>query len=150
MSLIERIINNIAPQSASYRDKARARLEQLTMPMWALGRLMDLAVDLAGMTESMSPKVEKRTVVIFAADHGVVQEGVSKYPQDVTRQMVRNFVNGGAAINAISRAVGASVSVVDVGTVGDLTDLVTVGKIFSRKIGAGTSNMALGPAMTRE
>jgi len=111
---------------------------------------MDLAVDLAGITKSLSPTVARRTIVIFAGDHGVVEEGVSKYPQEVTLQMVRNFVNGGAAINAISRAVGAEVKVVDMGTVGDLTDLVRAGKILFRRIRSGTRNMAAGPAMTRE
>lgn len=111
---------------------------------------MDPAVYLAGITESLSPPVTKRMVVVFAADHGVVKEGVSRYPHEVTCQMVRNFVNGGAAINAISRAVGAKVTVVNMGTVDDLDDLVSAGKIFSRRIGAGTRNMVVGPAMTME
>ncbi len=150
MSLLERTIRAILPRDDGYAEKARARLAQLTMPFWALGRLMDLAVELAAMTKSLSPPVSKRSVVIFAADHGVVREGVSKYPQEVTCQMVRNFVNGGAAINAISRAVDATVTVVDMGTVGDLDELALQGKIWSRRIAAGTKNMAVGPAMTKE
>ncbi|MGC9030839.1 MAG: nicotinate-nucleotide--dimethylbenzimidazole phosphoribosyltransferase [Desulfomonilaceae bacterium] len=150
MSVLESVVKGITPQSAAYREKARERLAQLTMPFWALGRLMDLAVDLAGITESVSPPVARRSVVVFAGDHGVVKEGVSKYPREVTCQMVRNFVNGGAGINAISRVVGAKVIVVDMGTAGPLDDLVRDGKIVSRRIGPGTRNMAAGPAMTRE
>jgi nicotinate-nucleotide--dimethylbenzimidazole phosphoribosyltransferase len=68
---------------------------------------MDLAVDLAGMTGSLTPEVDKRVVVIMAGDHGVTEDGVSKYPQEVTVQMVDNFIRGGAGISAISRVVGA-------------------------------------------
>uniref|UniRef100_A0A7C4ETQ9 Nicotinate-nucleotide--dimethylbenzimidazole phosphoribosyltransferase n=1 Tax=Desulfomonile tiedjei TaxID=2358 RepID=A0A7C4ETQ9_9BACT len=150
MTILESVIKAITPQSSAYRDKAHERLAQLTMPFWALGRLMDLAVDLAGMTKSMAPPVARRSVVVFAGDHGVVKEGVSKYPQEVTCQMVRNFVNGGAGINAISRVVGAKVIVVDMGTAAPLDDLVKEGKVLSRRIGPGTKNMAAGPAMTRE
>jgi len=120
------------------------------MPFWALGRLMDLAIDLAGMTASFHPAFEKRMVVIMAGDHGVVAEGVSKYPQEVTCQMVRNFIQGGAGINAISRAVDSRVSVVDMGVAGELSDLVSSGAIISRRIGNGTDNMASGPAMSIE
>ncbi len=150
MNMLESFIKALKPQSSAYREQARNRLGQLTMPFWAMGRLMDLAVDLAGMTESMSPPVARRSVVVFAGDHGVVKEGVSKYPQEVTCQMVRNFVNGGAGINAMSRVVGAKVVVVDMGTAEPLDDLVRGDKILAHRIGPGTKNMAVGPAMTRE
>lgn len=150
MNLLRRTISEIGPQSDHHRRAARKRLEQLTMPFWALGRLMDLAIDLAGMTASLRPPFERRMMVIMAADHGVVAEGVSKYPPEVTCQMVRNFIQGGAGINAISRAVNSRVSVVDMGVAGDLSDLVSSGRILSRRIGNGTNNMASGPAMTTE
>ncbi|MDP2657562.1 MAG: nicotinate-nucleotide--dimethylbenzimidazole phosphoribosyltransferase, partial [Candidatus Deferrimicrobium sp.] len=108
------------------------------------------AEDLAGMTRSLRPPVERKAVVVMAGDHGVAAESVSKFPQEVTRQMVLNFVNGGAGINALSRLAGARVVVVDMGVAGDLGPLAAEGKILSRRIGAGTGNMAVGPAMSRE
>lgn len=146
---LEERLNGIREQDAVWRAKAHQRLEQLTMPHWALGRLMDLAEDLAGMTRSMNPPVTRKTIVTMAGDHGVVAEGVSKYPQVVTLQMVHNFVTGGAGINALARVVGARVVVVDMGTAGDLKELAQSGKIVSRRIGPGTQNIARGPAMSR-
>ncbi|MBI4560267.1 MAG: nicotinate-nucleotide--dimethylbenzimidazole phosphoribosyltransferase [Candidatus Hydrogenedentes bacterium] len=150
MEILEPTIARITPQDAAWRDRATRRLEQLTMPHWALGRLMDLAVDLAGMTWSLQPPVARRAVVVMAADHGVAQEGVSKYPQEVTLQMVRNFAAGGAGINALAGAAGAKVVVVDMGVAGNLKDLVDSGTILCKHIAPGTSSMARGPAMTRE
>ena len=150
MNLLESTIKKITPQDADARTLARARLEQLTMPYWALGRLMDLAEELAGMTGSLKPPVDRKTVVTMAGDHGIVEAGVSKYPQEVTVQMVYNFVRGGAGINALARLVGARVVVVDMGVAGDLSELVTMGKIISKRTGAGTKNMLTGPAMSRE
>ncbi len=150
MSLLEDTIRRISPQDSAWRGKAKARLEQLTMPYWALGRLMDLAEDLAGMTRSLRPPVAKRTIVTMAGDHGVVAEGVSKYPQVVTQQMVFNFVGGGAGINALSGQAGARVVVVDMGVASDLGDLARSGRIVSKRVAPGTQNIARGPAMTRE
>jgi nicotinate-nucleotide--dimethylbenzimidazole phosphoribosyltransferase len=150
MSLLEATIKRIAPQDSDFRERARMRLNRLTMPHWALGRLMDLAVDLAGMTRSLSPRVESRVIVTMAADHGVAAEGVSMYPQEVTRQMVHNFVNGGAGINALAKVANARVVVVDMGVAGDLRELSQAGKIITKRIAAGTKNMTKGPAMTRE
>lgn len=150
MGLLETTLNQIVPQDAASRAKAHARLEQLTMPYWALGRILDLAVDLAGITRSMNPPVARKAVVTMAGDHGVVAEGVSKYPREVTPQMVYNFVAGGAGINALAKQAGANVVVVDMGVAADLSDLASAGKIISKRVGPGTKNMAQGPAMTRE
>ena len=150
MSLLEKTIQNISPQDESARARAKARLDQLTMPHWALGRLMDLAMDLAGMTRSLRPPVGRKAIVTLAGDHGVVAEGVSKYPQEVTPQMVANFVAGGAGINALARLSGARVVVVDMGVAGDLGGLAKAGRIISRRIAPGTQNMARGPAMSRQ
>ncbi len=150
MSLLEETINSIEGQDESWRQKAKDRLEQLTMPHWALGRLMDLAVDLAGMTRSLQPPVARKAVIVMAGDHGVVAEGVSKFPQEVTPQMVGNFVNGGAGINALARQVGARVVVVDMGVAADISAMAASGKIIDKKIASGTANMAAGPAMSRE
>lgn len=150
MSLLESTLAQIVPQDNASRDKAKARLDALTMPHWALGRLMDLALDLAGMTRSLRPAVARKAVVTMAGDHGVVAEGVSLYPQEVTPQMVFNFIAGGAGINALARLAGAAVHVVDMGVAGDLSALATAGKIISKRVAPGTANMAKGPAMTKE
>jgi nicotinate-nucleotide--dimethylbenzimidazole phosphoribosyltransferase len=150
MSLLESTLARIAPQDSTWRDKAKQRLDQLIMPHWALGRLMDLAVDLAGMTRSLRPPVSRKTIVTMAGDHGVAAEGVSKYPQEVTPQMVFGFVGGMASINALARLAGARVIVVDMGVAANLSELVTAGRIVDKKIAMGTANIAVGPAMTRE
>lgn len=150
MNVLESTIKQIAPQSQPARNAAKARLDQLTMPHWALGRLMDLALDLAGMTGTARPQVADKTMVVMAGDHGIAAEGVSKYPQEVTAQMVFNFVQGGAGINALARLNGARVVVVDMGVAADLSELAAEGKIIGKCIGPGTKNMAAGPAMTRD
>lgn len=148
--MLKETIEGIRPQDQESRARAHARLEQLTMPYWALGRLLDLAEDLAGMTGSLQPAVKSKIVVTMAGDHGVTAEGVSKYPSEVTPQMVYNFVNGGAGINALARQAGSRVAVVDMGVAADLSGLSDAGKIISKRIAAGTKNMARGPAMSRE
>jgi nicotinate-nucleotide--dimethylbenzimidazole phosphoribosyltransferase len=149
MTLLTETIQAITPQDQAWRAKAKSRLDQLTMPHWALGRLMDLALDLAGMTRSLTPPIARKAVVVMAGDHGVVAEGISKFPQEVTPQMVGNFVNGGAGINALASQAGARVVVVDLGVAGDLSALVRSGRILDRKIAPGTANLAAGPAMSR-
>src|SRR5690348_13282224 len=111
---------------------ARARQDVLTKPQGALGRLEDVSIQLAGITGQPIPRIGKKVVVVFAADHGVTAEGVSAYPSEVTPQMVANFAAGGAAINVLARHVGAEVRVIDMG------------------VGQPTGNIARGPAMTRE
>lgn len=148
MSLLERTVKKIYPQDSEYREMAKERLDQLALPHWALGDIMDLAVDIAGMTRSMQPPVSRKAIVTMAGDHGVVDEGVSKYPREVTSQMVYNFVNGGAGINALARQAGAEVIVVDMGVAADLNELVKERKIINKKVGLGTGNIAKGPAMS--
>ncbi|NPU85150.1 MAG: nicotinate-nucleotide--dimethylbenzimidazole phosphoribosyltransferase [Syntrophaceae bacterium] len=150
MTILEQTFSRIAPADPEARARARRRLEQLTMPHWALGRVMDLAEDLAGMTGRMPPPVAGKTVVTMAADHGVAASGVSLYPREVTVQMVRNFVGGGAAINVLARLAGARVVVVDMGVDGDLGDLAREGRILSRRVGSGTRDISRGPAMSRD
>ena len=110
---------------------------------------MDLALDLAGMTRSMHPPVARKTIVTMAGDHGVATENVSKYPQEVTPQMVYGFVAGMAGINVLGRLAGAQVVVVDMGVAADLSPLARAGKIIDKKVALGTGNIAHGPAMTR-
>lgn len=150
MNLLQETLSTIVPQDADVRAQAHRRLEALTMPYWALGRLLDLAEELAGITRSMRPPVAGKAIFTMAGDHGVVAEGVSKYPQEVTPQMVYNFVAGGAGINALARQAGAAVRVVDMGVAADLGELAASGKIISRRIAPGTQNMARGPAMSRD
>ena len=150
MSLLDDTITQISGQDQGWRAQAKARLDQLAIPPWALGRLMDLAMDLAGQTRSLSPAVARKVVITMAGDHGVAAEGVSKFPQEVTPQMVANFVNGGAGINVLARLAGADVLVVDMGVAADLSALVRAGQVVDKKVAFGTANLAKGPAMTRE
>jgi nicotinate-nucleotide--dimethylbenzimidazole phosphoribosyltransferase len=109
--------------------------------------LEELSVRVAGITGNPLPKIVHKVILTMAADHGVVAEGVSAYPQEVTPQMVYNFLRGGAAINVLARHVGARVVVVDMGVAADL-ELHPA--LVDKKIAYGTQNMATGPAMTRE
>ncbi len=125
---------------------ARQRQDTLTKPPGSLGRLERLAVQIAGITRTARPRLERRVVVVMAADHGVAHENVSAYPASVTAQMVRNFAHGGAAINVLARCANSEVVVVDVGVAANLEpDL----PIRHRKIAFGTANMARGAAMSR-
>lgn len=128
-------------------DAARARQDRLTKPRGSLGRLEDISVQVAGIMGDPMPRIRNKAVVVMAGDHGVVEEGVSAYPQDVTPQMVLNFLHGGAAINALAGQAGARVVVVDMGVAADLP--ASPG-LIARKIGRGTANLARGAAMTRE
>lgn len=126
-------------------EQATFRQQQLTKPAGSLGRLESVAVQLAGLQGQVKPSVERLWIAIFAGDHGVVAEGVSAYPQAVTGQMLLNFVSGGAAISVLARQLGASLEVVDLGTVTPSLDLPGV---WHLNIGPGTANFAQGPAMT--
>ena len=128
-------------------EAARARQGQLTKPPGALGRLEDLACWFAARLGTPVPPRLKPAIVVFAADHGVVAEGVSAWPQEVTAQMVRNFAAGGAAINVLAREVGATLDVVDVGVAADLSDLDAV---EHGKVRWGSGNIAREPAMREE
>ncbi|MCK5517161.1 MAG: nicotinate-nucleotide--dimethylbenzimidazole phosphoribosyltransferase [Desulfobulbaceae bacterium] len=149
MSLLERTAQKIYPQNSEMRDAAESRLNKLAMPHWSLGDLMDIAIDVAGITGTITPDVKRKAIITMAGDHGVVAENVSKFPSEVTPQMVYNFVNGGAGINALARQVGAEVHVVDMGVAADLNDLAASGKIINKKVGLGTDNIAVGPAMSK-
>ncbi|EGH44252.1 nicotinate-nucleotide--dimethylbenzimidazole phosphoribosyltransferase, partial [Pseudomonas syringae pv. pisi str. 1704B] len=122
------------------REAALARQQQLTKPAGSLAQLERLAVQLAGLQGRERPAVDQLWIAIFAADHGVVAEGVSAYPQEVTGQMLHNFVNGGAAISVLARQLSAQLDVVDLGTVSPM-DLPGVRHL---RIGAGTANFAQG------
>jgi nicotinate-nucleotide--dimethylbenzimidazole phosphoribosyltransferase len=120
----------------------------LTKPRGSLGRLEELSIHLAGITSCALPSVERKTVIVMAADHGVTSEGVSAYPAKVTPQMVSNFLHGGAAINVLAHQANARVVIVDMGVATEIDD--PGGSLIRRRVGAGTANLARGPAMTRE
>ncbi|MFZ5648902.1 MAG: nicotinate-nucleotide--dimethylbenzimidazole phosphoribosyltransferase [Bacillota bacterium] len=146
---LDYVINGIEPVSGEWRLKAREHLNNLAIPAGSLGDLLGLAEQLAAVRQSLKPSVRKKAVVTMAGDHGVVREGVSAFPREVTPQMVYNFVAGGAAINVIAEVAGARVVVVDMGVAADLSGLVRENKILSHKVDCGTGNIATGPAMTR-
>lgn len=127
--------------------RAQARLDRLTKPPGSLGKLEDLIVRLASITGQERPRFEHPAVLLAAADHGVVAEGVSPYPQVVTAQMVHNFLRGGAAINALAAAAGARVIIVDAGVAASLPDHPALRRASQ---GPGTRNLLREPAMTRE
>ncbi len=136
---------NIPPLDSQAREQARERQQQLTKPAGSMGRLENIAIQMAAITHNVLPTIQRKAVIVMAADHGVTAEGVSAYPSAVTPQMVLNFLHGGAAINALARQANAEVVVVDIGVAEELQHP----NLLSRKIAAGTANMAQGPAMTQ-
>ena len=141
------VIYSVTPTEPAAEAAAWERLDSLTKPPRSLGRLEAIAAQIARIQGTVLPAVDSKRIILMAGDHGVVAEGVSPYPQDVTWQMVANFSAGGAAINQIARSVGAEVEVYDVGVVRDLADFPGV---RHANVAHGTANMALGPAMSRE
>ncbi len=132
--------------SESAAAAARERQDHLTKPRGALGRLETLAVRLAALQDTLTPGVDPVRVCLLAGDHGVAAEGVSAFPQSVTVQMVQNIAGGGAAISVLARALGASLEVIDCGTLGDLRG---VPGVRCEGVGPGTANLAREAAMTR-
>ena len=137
----------ISPPCQTNQNLALARQAQLTKPPGSLGRLEQLAVRLASLQRSDKPTLERVWISVFAADHGVAAEGVSAFPQSVTRQMVRNFLHGGAAINVLAQEVGARLEVVDVGILQPIQDYPT---LVAARAGDGTENFVRQPAMSKE
>ncbi|PMR71345.1 nicotinate-nucleotide--dimethylbenzimidazole phosphoribosyltransferase [Halomonas heilongjiangensis] len=135
----------IAAPDRRLGERVGAYLDTLTKPPGSLGRLERLAVDLAAMTGEPFPRVTPPGVLVFAADHGVADEGVSAFPQEVTAQMVANFVAGGAAINVFARRIGARLEVIDVGVAG----AVSGQGVVDEKVRPGTANIAHRDAMSR-
>lgn len=147
MGLLERTIEQIRPLDEASMAVARAHQGRLTKPPGSLGRLEDMSIRVAGITRRGRPSIGDKAIIVCAGDHGVVAQGVSAYPQDVTGQMVQNFLAGGAAINVLARHVGARVIVVDAGVA---SELAPSPGLMLRKVGRGTADITQGPAMTRE
>ncbi|MEV2215139.1 nicotinate-nucleotide--dimethylbenzimidazole phosphoribosyltransferase [Streptomyces sp. NPDC050997] len=146
--LLGETVAQIRPLDAKALGEAWERQKRMTKPAGALGMLEIISAQLSGLSRQCPPPIpEPAAVAIFAGDHGVHAQGVTPWPQEVTAQMVANFLGGGAVCNAFASQVGAEVCVVDVGVA---TDLPATPGLLPRKIRAGTSDMTTGPAMTRE
>lgn len=147
MDLLQKTILAIEPLDETAMQQARERMNNLTKPLGSLGLLEEVAVQIAGITKQARPRLGAKAVIVCAADHGVVQEGVSAYPPEVTPQMVMNFLNEGAAINVLAKVVGAKVVVADVGMA---APEINHPHLINLRVKNGTDNFARGPAMTKE
>ncbi len=152
--MLQDIISKIAPLDETAMAAARDHQGALAAPPGSLGRLHAFAVRLAGITATPRPDINHLGIITMAGDHGVAAQGVSKFPQAVTREMVVNFARGGAAINVLSRHVGARLTVVDIGVAGAPLQIDLRGddrvRYVSRKIRPGTDDISRGPAMRRD
>ncbi len=152
--MLEKTVKRIGALDQAAMGQARSRQESLALPFWSLGRLHDMGIQLAGITGQARPRIQKLAVVTMAGDHGVAAQGVSLFPQAVTREMVANFARGGAAINVLSRHVGARLIVVDMGVAGPPLEITLNNnhavRFADRRVAAGTADISRGPAMTRE
>ena len=138
---------DLPPVSRALDDAIRHAIDSKTKPLGALGMVESLAAQVARIQGTLTPSLERCRLTLFAGDHGIAREGVSAYPQAVTRQMVANFLAGGAAANVFARANGVELQVVDAGVAGDPMDAPG---LVSRRISGGTRNCAVEPAMTGE
>ena len=139
-------LGSLTPLDQSSAAEAAALHDRLAKPRGALGRLEEVGVRLAAIAATCPPPVPEPVVVaVFAGDHGVLEEGVTPWPQEVTAQMVAAFCSGGAAVNVLARHAGADVVVVDVGVA---AELAPAPGLLLRKVRRGTANLATGPAMT--
>jgi len=152
---LDSIAARIGPLDADAMAVVALRLDRLTKPPGSLGRLETLALELAGIRGEPVTSIDRPAIAVFAGDHGIASRGVSPYPPEVTRQMVANFAAGGAAINVLSRAAGATLVVVDVGVAGDPTIAPPLGsarpdapRVVAARIAAGTRDFSVEPAMT--
>ncbi|GFO67282.1 nicotinate-nucleotide--dimethylbenzimidazole phosphoribosyltransferase [Geomonas limicola] len=147
MELLTRTLAAISPVDETLLAQAQAKLDNKTKPLGSLGTLEEVARRFAAITGNLSPQVGKKVIFTFAGDHGIVEEGVSAFPKEVTPQMVLNFLRGGAGVNVLARHSGAEVRVVDVGVDYDFDPAPG---LIIKKIAKGTRNFAKGSAMTRE
>lgn len=146
MSKLETLMQMIERADRKSMEEAKERLDNLTKPKGSLGILEEIAIKLAGIYVNPYPKIKKKTHIVMVGDHGIVEEGVSAFPQDVTTLMVKNFINGGAAINAFTIQEGAELILVDIG----MKDTIKDKSVLQYKVKKGTDNFLRGPAMSRE
>ncbi len=139
-------LSSIQPLKKDFFSRAQTRLDRLTKPLGSLGQLEEMAKRYVAIVEEVNPRIQQKFIYTFAGDHGVVAEGVSAYPKEVTPQMVYNFLRKGAAINVLAGHVGAKVVVVDIGVDHEFEPLEG---LIIRKVARGTGNLSRGPAMSR-
>jgi nicotinate-nucleotide--dimethylbenzimidazole phosphoribosyltransferase len=139
-------LSSIQPLKKDFFSRAQTRLDRLTKPLGSLGQLEEMAKRYVAIVEEVNPRIQQKFIYTFAGDHGVVAEGVSAYPKEVTPQMVYNFLRKGAAINVLAAHVGAKVVVVDIGVDHEFEPLEG---LIIRKVARGTGNLSRGPAMSR-
>ena len=144
---LEELLRSIDPIDYSHEHEIQSYLDNLTKPKDSLGRLEELAKKYILIHGNLRPPLPQKTVLVFAGDHGVTEEGVSAFPKDVTYQMVYNILSGGAGINVLARHVGAGVMVADIGVDYDFPELAG---LIRCKVARGTRNMIRGPALTRD
>src|SRR5690349_19157377 len=147
-SVLQETLRGIRPLDAKALGEAWDRQKRMTKPAGSLGMLEIISAQLCGLSRKCPPPIpEPACVAIFAGDHGVHAQGVTHWPQEVTAQMVANFLAGGAVVNAFARQLGAHVRVVDVGVASPLDPHPD---LWSRRVAPGTADMTAGPAMTRD
>ena len=149
---LEQILEKIEPIGSEWVEKAREHTSRLALPPRALGRLHDISERICGIQRTLRPDVSSKAFMVMAGDHGVAADGVSAFPQEVTGEMVKNFLRGGAGINVLARSVDAEVLVVDMGIIPDVDPGSSEyrSRFHIRKVARGTGNIARGPAMSRE
>ncbi|MBN2501922.1 MAG: nicotinate-nucleotide--dimethylbenzimidazole phosphoribosyltransferase [Anaerolineales bacterium] len=147
MEKLDELVGQIKPLDQDAMTAARERQNTLTKPPGSLGRLEELSIQLAGIQRKPIPEIEHKVIVVMAGDHGVVAEGVSAYPSEVTPQMVSNMLHGGAAVNVLSRYVEVRIKLVDMGVDYNFEPNP---ELEDKKVARGTQNIAVGAAMTRE
>lgn len=143
---LENLISSIDPVDYRNREVIQTNLDNLTKPKGSLGRIEEFVLRYCCIIGKIYPSLPKKSVLVFAGDHGVTEEGVSAFQKDVTFQMVKNFLEGGAGINVLARHVGADVKVIDIGVDYDFNGL---NGLIHKKVDRGTKNMVKGPAMTK-
>ncbi len=144
--MIEKTIEKIKPIDALWSAKARQRVDNLIKPVGSMGKLEDYYVQLSAIQKTLSPSADKRAVVVFSGDHGVIEEDVAVCPQAVTLQQTENFVRGYTGVCAIAKQAGAKLFPVDVAVNGE----VKLSGVIDRKLAYGCDNIFKGPAMTRQ
>jgi len=144
--LVRETIESVPALDPAWHERATRRLNSLTKPVGSLGRLEEVSARLVTIREEEFPECSNKVIFTLAADHGVTDEAVSAYPKEVTRQMLLNFLSGGAAINVLCRYFEIDVVVVDIGVDADTSELPG---LVNMKVARGTKNMAQGPAMSR-
>ena len=147
MESLSQVIQGIGPLDQRLMDEARKRQDELVKPQGSLGRLEELSIKICGIKREEFPRLSRKAIITLAGDHGVVDAGVTKWPREVTAQMVKNFVLGNAGINVLARHAGCRVVVVDIGVASEFEPHPN---LLSRKIGRGTQDLSQGPAMTHK